>query len=136
MKKIIEIFKGYMIRPIIYKSITRCSIAIVIMLLWERFVESELYALRDGGVVAAFVLFMFGWFSYLKLDGVKINIASKEKKEKKTKRRWQASIVDFADEHIVTFDELTDEEQTACLMAANLLSGCLFLIISIVLSLV
>lgn len=123
-----------MIRPIVYKSITRCSIVLAVILVWNRLVNSELHALRDGGVAAAFVLFMFGWFSYLRLDGMKPNLPPKENKKKKTKRHWQVSMVDFADEHIITFDELTDEEQTACLMAANLFSGCLFLIISIVVS--
>lgn len=134
MKKIIKLLKKYMIRPIIYKSITRCSIALVAILLWDRFIDSELLAMRDGSVVAAFILFMFGWFSYLRLDDVKMNLVSKDAKKKKTKRHWKTSMVDFADEHIVTFDELTEEEQRVCLMIADVASGGLFLMISIVAS--
>lgn len=134
MKKIIKLLKKYMIRPIIYKSITRCSIALVAILLWNRFIDSELLAMRDGSVVAAFILFMFGWFSYLRLDDVKMNLMSKDTKKKKTKRHWKTSMVDFVDEHIVTFDELTEEEQRVCLMIADVASGGLFLMISIVVS--
>lgn len=37
-------------------------------------------------------------------------------------------MIDFVDEHIVTFDELDDEQQLACVLASNLFSGLVFLI--------
>lgn len=120
-----------MIRPIIYKSVTRCSIALVVVLLWERFVPGRLSSFCDAGFLVALFLFMMSWFSYLKLDGMKVQLPKKEKRSKK-KIHWQPSMVDFVDEKIVTFDMLTDEEQTACLMACNFFSGLIFLVVSIV----
>ena len=121
-----------MVRPILYKSVTRCSIALAVILLWDRFIDSSLHAFRDAGAVAAIFLFMMSWFSYLKLDGMKVHFMMEDKLKKKPKKHWKTSMIDFVDEHIVTFDELNEEEQTACLMASNLISGLVFLIVSMV----
>ena len=127
MKKIWRLYKPYMIRPVLYKSVTRCAIALAVVLLWGRFVDSPLSAVRDGCAVAGVVLFLMGWFSYLKLDGVRISRLPGKEKDKKPKRGSRGDIVDFVDEHVVSFDELEPEEQTACILAADLLSGLLFL---------
>ena len=50
-----------------------------------------------------------------------------KEKDRKSRQGSRGDIVDFVDEHVVSFDELEPEEQTACVLAANLLSGLLFL---------
>lgn len=132
MKKIAKLYKSYMIRPILYKSVTRSTIALALVLLWGRLIDSPLSAVRDGSVVVAFVLFMMGWFSYLKLDGMRAPHPPKPEDEKKEKPKKRGDIIDFVDEHIVTFDELSDEEQSACILAADVCSGAVFLMASIV----
>ncbi|MCI8543166.1 MAG: hypothetical protein HFH95_07625 [Lachnospiraceae bacterium] len=127
MKKIWRLYKPYMIRPVLYKGVTRCAVALAVILLWDRFVESPLSAARDGSAAAAVVLFLMGWISYLKLDGVRISRLPGKEKDRKSRQGSRGDIVDFVDEHVVSFDELEPEEQTACILAANLLSGLLFL---------
>ena len=66
------------------------------------------------------------WFSYLHLDGVTMHHMLEERKKKKPVRKSYTDIVDFADEHIVSFDELSGEERAVCSMSANLICGALF----------
>ena len=41
---------------------------------------------------------------------------------------FRSDIVDFADGHIVSFDELEPEEKSACILAADFIGGLLFFI--------
>lgn len=132
MKKIRRLYKPYMIRPILYKSVAKCLTALAVILVWNRFVHSPLSAARDGCAVAAVAFFLMGWISYLRLDGVKLGGLPKKEGERKPGRGSRGDIIDFADEHIVSFDELGEEEQRACILAADLLSGLLFLAASLI----
>ena len=51
---------------------------------------------------------------------------------KKKKLHATKSIVDFADERIVSFEELEPEERIYCSMLSNLLLGAALLIISLI----
>ena len=43
-------------------------------------------------------------------------------------RRWRSGdLVDFVDEHIVSFDEMDDEERMKCTLAAHLSCAVIFL---------
>ena len=111
MNKKGSLFKIYMIRPVLYKCVTRAALAVTALLLWGRFINTagRLSLLRDGCLTAGLLFFCMAWFSYLHLDGVTI-------------------LVDFADEHIVSFDELSGEERAVCSMSANLICGALFML--------
>ena len=106
-----------------------CSV-LTVVLLWDRYVNKGLLPVgRDGCFVAALFLFGLAWLNYLRLDGLEVpHLLSRGKKKEKKRRRLTGDIADFADEHIVPFDELSEEEQLACSMAANLSSGLIFLI--------
>lgn len=134
MKKILAIYKPYMVRPILYQCVTRCSVALAAVLVWDRFVSSELRAVRDGCLAAAVILLMMAWFVYLKLDGMTVHhlLEDRRKKKKKSKRLAGGDIADYVDEHIVTFDELEEGEQAACRLAADLLTAVLFLTASLI----
>ena len=134
MKKILAIYKAYMVRPILYQCVTRCAVALAAVLVWDRFVPSSLLAVRDGCLAAAVILLMMAWFVYLKLDGMMVHhlLEDRRKKKKKTKRRVGGDIADYVDEHIVSFDELEEGEQTACRLAADLLAAALFLAASLI----
>ena len=134
MKRIISNFKPYMVRPTIYKAITRCSIAMVLILLWSMFLNTSLSPVRDASFCAGLVFLMLAWFSYLRIDGMKVHFLGEEilaKKHPKKKKHWQKSMIDFVDEHIITFDELTEDEQAICMLATHLLSGIVFLAVSV-----
>lgn len=134
MKKILAIYKAYMVRPILYQCVTRCAVALAAVLVWDRFASSALLAVRDGCLAAAVVLLMMAWFLYLKLDGMTVHhlLEDRRKKKKKSKRLAGGDIADYVDEHIVTFDELEEGEQTACRLAADLLAAALFLAASLI----
>ena len=43
IKKIRMIFKKYMIRPMLYQSVTKFAVALVLCLLWDRFLNQDGY---------------------------------------------------------------------------------------------
>lgn len=118
-----------MIRPILYKMVGKCLTALAAVLLWDRFVNrgGAMSALRDGCMAAAIFLFVMAWFSYLKLDGVRVHHLL-ETQKKWPERHKTKDMVDFVDEHIVSFDELSDREQIVCKLVSSLLSGLIYLI--------
>lgn len=126
IKKIIGIFQPYMIRPTVYQCATKISVALVLALLWNRFinVEGMFSIVRDAFLVAGVFFLMLAWFQYLRLDGLKVSRTSKE--ERKKKRHITKDIVDFADEKIISFAELDDEERIVCRLMGDVVCGLLF----------
>ena len=45
MKKLTQMYKGYMFHPILYKTVTRTSIVAVLMLLWDRYVSDGYFTM-------------------------------------------------------------------------------------------
>ena len=130
IKKIKEIFQPYMIRPMLYQSVTKLSVALLLALLWNQFLNPHGYysVVRDAFLVAGVFFFMFAWFQYLKLDGMRVHHLLEERGKKKRKKRHSTrDIVDFADEKIISFDELQADEQVVCRFLGDLLCGVLFL---------
>lgn len=132
MKKLRSMIKSYMIRPMMYQSVTKFVTALVICLLWDRTLNQNIgYTLAESAFFTAGIIFcMLAWFQYLKLDGVGAPILKQEKK-RKTKNHITKDIVDFADEKIISFDELSDEEQIVCRLTGNLLCGGIYLLLSL-----
>lgn len=131
VKKIRTIFEKYMIRPMLYQCATKVSIALVLCLLWDRFINREqYYSLVEFAFFVAGAFFLaLAWFQYLRLDGARIHHLMEEKQEKKKKKQhFTKDIVDFADEKIISFSELSDEERIVCRFLGDLLCAVLFLI--------
>ena len=72
----------------------------------------------------------------LRLDGVTIHHLAEEFKDmgKKKKRHATKSIVDYADERIVSFEELEPEERTYCSMLSNLVLGVPLVVVALCIS--
>ena len=133
MKKMISLYTSYMIRPTIYKAVTKCVVMLTLLLLWDRYVnEGMLSLVRDGFFLAGVCFLGLAWISYLRLDGVKNPLTGGKKQEKKKKRRLTGDIADYAGQHIVSFEELDDEERLACSMGSSLAAALLFLIPALV----
>ena len=101
MKKLTSMYKRYMFHPILYKTVTRTSIVAVLLLIWA-------------------------WVDYLRLDGVTIHHLLEEFKgmgKRQKKIHSTRSIIDYADEKIVSFEELEPEERTYCSLLSNLVLG-------------
>ena len=136
-------YHRYMIRPIVTKTITRTLIGLVIVLLWDKYVNVERIGVsRLGfGLGAVGIILMAGaWFSYLHLDGLTPIDTAKKKfgvknKKKKTKQSMGGDIADYLDEEIVPYEELDESEKAACQMAAFLISGMILVIAGIVIPL-
>ena len=133
IKKIRDTFKDYMIRPMIYQCGTKISIAVVLCLLWNRFINIWKYytMLESAFFVVALFFFLFAWFQYLRLDGIRPGHLFGRAKKKK-KKHVTKSIVDFADEKIISFSELEDDEKIVVRLIGDLICGLLFLVISVV----
>ena len=111
MKKLTSMYKRYMFHPILYKTVTRTSIVAVLMLLWQRYVSDGTFTI---------------WVDYLRLDGVTIHHLLEEFKgmgKRQKKIHSTRSIIDYADEKIVSFEELEPEERTYCSLLSNLVLG-------------
>jgi len=132
MKKYI---KSYMIRPILYKTVTKYSICLVLCLLWDHFLNPQkLYSIWEYPFFVGGCIMLAGvWFCYLKLDHFKIHHLAEQKERPRRKHHATKSIVDFADEKIISFDELTPREQTICSLLSNLITGVLLLFPSLIL---
>mgnify|MGYP006919063733 FL=1 len=126
MKKLKAMYKKYMFHPILYKTVTRTSIVAVLMLLWNRYVSDGVFSMWEApGFLLGMGLLAWAWVDYLRLDGVTIHHLLEELKMAKPKKKFYAtkSIVDYADEKIVSFEELEPEERIYCSMLSNLVLG-------------
>ena len=123
-----------MVRPLVYKTVTKCTIVLAISLLWDRFINtSKIMSLtEDVFFIVGLIFVLFSWFQYLRLDGFSIHHLLEEKETKPTKKHAKKDIVDFVDEKIVSFDELDDDERTVVVLFSNLISGLIFVVISII----
>lgn len=134
MKKIKEIYKPYMMRPIIYKAVTRFSVGLCVALLWDRFVNvQKYYSMTESCFfVIGLYLILMAWLCYLRLDGINPRLDVLFRKMPHNRKRHRSrDIVDFVDEKIVSFDELDDDEQLVATLGSNLLAGLCFLVISL-----
>lgn len=127
MKRIFSIYKPYMLHAIFYKGVTRLSVAAAACLVWENFVSDGIFTLWEGPVLVCGITFLaWAWMSYLSLDGLsprRLFTAGRAPEKSKKRRPATSSMVDYADEHIVSFDELEPEERTFCSLATNLVLG-------------
>lgn len=127
MKRIFSIYKPYMLHAIFYKGVTRLSVAAAACLVWENFVSDGIFTLWEGPVLVCGITFLaWAWMGYLSLDGLsprRLFTAGRAPEKSKKRRHATSSMVDYADEHIVSFDELEPEERTFCSLATNLVLG-------------
>jgi len=123
-----------MIRPLVYKTVTKCSVVLVICLLWDRFVNTSkaMSMTEDVFFIVGMIFALLSWFQYLRLDGFSVHHLLEGKEKTPTKKHVKKDIVDFVDEKIVSFHELDDDERVVVVLFSNLISGLIFVIISII----
>ena len=72
------------------------------------------------------MLLGWAWVNYLRLDGIRLPFVDRARglsDERTARRHGTHSIADFADEKIVSYDELSDEERVLCSLLASLAVG-------------
>ena len=122
-----KMYKPNMLRPIIYKLIPRLVTGLVLALLWDRFFNAQkLFSMVERAFFALGIgFFAMAWFSYLKLDGMKIHHLN-EGKRKVTKHKFKFP-VDFTEEKPSPADSLDENEETAATLISNIAAGICFL---------
>lgn len=135
MSEIIKIaVRPHMKRPILYRTVTKSMIILVLALLWERYINNNgrFPRFQYSFTILGLVTVCLSWFSYLAFDGLKIHHLNEKKGRKPKKKHKTRDIADFIDEKIISFDELEREEQIVCNLLSTLLSGLIFIILSLV----
>ena len=80
------------------------------------------------------ILLAWAWVDYMRLDGLTIHHLLEELKGIKPQKKFHAtrSIMDYADEKIVSFEELEPEERVFCSLLSNLVLGVPLVVISLI----
>ena len=136
-------YKKYMISPVITLTVVRVVIAVTAALLWHRFINRDgLRGLDQATGIFGLFLLALAWFSYLGTDGVDgpagMWRAHRKQREKKKEagRSAGGDMSDYVDEEVVSYSELEEHEKKYCRLAANILSGLLMELLTIILMLI
>jgi len=122
-----------LVRPIIYMTTTRFLLALVVVLLYERFVTNLRPDFRMFGFTFAGVFFaLLAWIAYLRFDGLRMpKLFMKRVNIKKKPMRTYGDMIDYVDEEPpVSFDDLQDEEKDICCFFADLICCVAFIALS------
>jgi hypothetical protein len=123
-----------MIRPVVYMTFIRAILGITAALLWNEFVniKSALSMRAFAFLFLGVFLLGMGWMAYLRLDGVKMPVLDKRLFEWKRKpKRTYGDMIDYVNEATVSFDELEEAEKDFCRLAADMMCGIVFLVLSL-----
>ena len=126
-------FKGYMIRPTVYRAVTYFLLALVVVLIWNRFINARPMPLSYAFTIVGIFFLASAWLSYLRLDGVNIPLLTLVPIGRKQRPlSGLADMSDYMDTDIVPFEELTKDEQNICCLLANIICGTVYLVLSLV----
>lgn len=132
-------FTPMIAKPIFYKSFYKFVLAMVPILLWDRFLNTNKHfgILDTGFFIAGTVYLMLAWMNYLRIDGMKVyglnifkvlfNSSDKNDKQKKT-----GSMMDFVQQDIPDYDDLSEDDKLLAKFGANLFTGLVLVIVSLV----
>jgi len=132
--EILEKKLNKMIRPVIYRIIPRLIIGLVLVLLWDRFLNvPKVFSMTANAFfVLGIIFFAMAWFTYLKKDGVKFHFLNENKTRTLKKRRGlKFMMTDFSDDEPSPDDVLDDRDIINAELVANIITGFCFLLISV-----
>ncbi len=129
--KITNIYRKYMLRPLIYLTAFRTMVALIFLLLIERFVKNGPAPSMICGFLAV-VFALFAYLVYLRMDGLRIPRMKYIRPKKKTDpmRNFGDMTDHMDDDPGVAFEELEAEEKDFCSLAANVVNLLIFLVAS------
>lgn len=135
MKKLWRIYhQSYMIRPTVYRFLTKSAVVLLLAVLWNQFINNGLFTIGYAFLALGLICMSLAWFNYLSLDGVHVNFVFLDKlREHRSKQRQhiKKDMVDYVQVSVVSFDELEPEERSACGLMSSFLTGLLFALLSI-----
>ena len=112
---------------------TRFLLALVVVLLFERFASNIRPDYRAFGFTGAGLIFaLLAWVAYLRFDGMHLpKLLMKRVNIKKKPMRTYGDMIDYVDEEPpVSFDDLEDEEKDICCFFADIVCCVLFIVLS------
>ena len=136
MKKLKQIWRGGMTRPLIYMTFTRFILALFIALMADFLLAPNAgRSLKETVfLLAAALFFVLAWIAWLRLDGIRLPkfMMLRLNPRKKPANMLYGDMIDYVDEHPPeTFEELEDDEKDVCILAADTVCFVLFLIIAL-----
>lgn len=129
MKKIFGIYRKYMFRPTLYKTVTKLLVSIVLVLLWDRYLNTAGFPVAQYGCFCVGgIVVLLAWFEYLRLDGMMVHHLNDDIRKRKKERHRSKDIADFVNEKVISYSELEPEERSLCRLLSDLFCGVLLLI--------
>lgn len=132
-KKLRRLWQKHMLRPIAHMAFVRGVLGLTAALLWNEFTapRSELPMRTFAFLFLGVFLLVMGWMAYLRLDGIKMPVFDRRLFEWNRKpKRTYGDMIDYVHENVVSFDDLEEDEKDFCRLAANVLCGILFILLS------
>lgn len=121
-------------RYCLYQAATRFGFSMLVCLLWDRLANPTNIDLNHFAFFFMAVFFvLLTWLTYLRIDGLRmpqLKMDFLKKIKKKVIRSSYTDMSDYADEEIVSFDDLEDDEKIRVRLYANALCALIYLIIS------
>ena len=129
-----NLFKKYMLRPLIYLAAFRLMVALIFLLLLVRFVKNGPAPDLVCGFLAMFFA-LLAYLVYLRMDGLRIPRVKyiRPKKKQDPLRSFGAMSDHVDDDPGVSFEELEADERDFCSFAANVINLAIFLAASFIL---
>ena len=138
MKRIFDLLQICGFRPVLYSSATKLIISLSAVLIWDRFIVAESAVspgLVDTGFFFLAVWFiLWAWLQYLALDGVRPLSIFYRDKEKTSGSRKSFFMTDFIGYEGNPFEGLEEDEATAAKLASDLLVALIYLVPSLIAS--
>ena len=134
IQKIRKLMSREMIRPLIYKVFTRGILALFAAQLAHFFLPagSALSSFSNLALLLGFIFLLFTVLAWLRLDGMKIPQLKLPRIKRKDPPFLTGDMADHLDDDIVTFDELDEEEQNACVLLADLILAVVCFLLALI----
>lgn len=138
MKRILGLLQICGLRPILYSCVTKLIVSLSAVLIWDRFIMADspvsLGVVDTGFFFLAVWFILWAWLQYLALDGVRPLSIFYRDREKTSGPRKGFFMTDFIGYEGNPFEGLEEDEATAAKLASDLLLALLYLIPSLIAS--
>ena len=130
--RIRQLFSRDLIRPLIYKIFTRGILALFAAQLIHFFAPagSGFFSFSNLSLGLGLLFVLFTILAWLRLDGMKIPQLKLPRMKRKDPPFLAGSMADHIDDEIVSFDDLSPDEQNVCVLMADAVLAVLCLLLA------
>ncbi len=130
IQRLKEHFTRDMVRPLVYKALARFLYALTAALLWREFLAGPGQSLHLAFLFLFFLFLAAAWVAWLRLDGLRLPRLPARRLRRRPPDISFGDMEDYLNESPRNFEDLTREEQDACLCLADLLVSFVYLLLS------